>query len=154
MGTLRSEQGVQQGDPLGPLLFSLVLHKLVRSIAVDSECSERLFNMWYLDDSTLAGPKDAVKHAIHLIQQFGPSLGLYINMAKCELFSQGDIEGFPADIKVLHEPNFEILGAPIGDALFCAKASQGSQIAVPDVRGGFIRSSNCTPSLTSLCHLL
>ncbi|KAL5509010.1 hypothetical protein EMCRGX_G004288 [Ephydatia muelleri] len=134
MGTLRSEQGVQQGDPLGPLLFSLVLHKLVRSIAVDSECSERLFNMWYLDDSTLAGPKDAVKHAIHLIQQFGPSLGLYINMAKCELFSQGDIEGFPADIKVLHEPNFEILGAPIGDALFCAKASQGSQIAVPDVR--------------------
>ena len=62
-----------------------------------------------------------MKHAIHLIQQFGPSLGLYINMAKCELFSRGDIEGFPADIKVFHEPNFEILGAPIGDAIFCAK---------------------------------
>ena len=42
-------------------------------------------------------------------------------MAKCELFSRGDIEGFPADIKVFHEPNFEILGAPIGDAIFCAK---------------------------------
>ena len=52
---------------------------------------------------------------------FGPSLGLYINMAKCELFSRGDIEAFPADIKVFHEPNFEILGAPIGDAIFCAK---------------------------------
>eukprot|EP00731_Ephydatia_muelleri_P013351 Em0007g661a len=98
-----------------------VLYKLVRSIAVDSECSELLFNMWYLDDGTLAGPKDAVKHAFHLIQQFGPSLGLYNNMAKCELFSRGDIEGFPADIKVFHEPNFEILGAPIGDAIFCAK---------------------------------
>ena len=33
-------------------------------------------------------------------------------MANCEHFSQGDIEGFPADIKVL----LEILGAPIGDA--------------------------------------
>ena len=73
----------------GSLLFSLVLHKLVRSIAVDSECSERLLNMWYLDDGTLAGPKVAVKHAVHLVlnQQFGPSLGLYINTAKCELFS-------------------------------------------------------------------
>ena len=35
-----------------------------------------------------------------------------------------------------------------------SKASKGSQIAVPDVRGGFIRSSKCTPSLKSLCHLL
>ena len=29
MGTLRSESGVQQGDPLGPLLFCLVLDKVV-----------------------------------------------------------------------------------------------------------------------------
>ena len=98
-GTLGSEQGVQQGDPLGPLLFSLVLHKLVQSIAADSECSELLFNMWYLDDGTLAGPKDAVKHAIHLIQQFGPSLGLYINMARCELFSRGAMEGLSSGHK-------------------------------------------------------
>ena len=84
---------------MGPLLFSLVLHKLVQSTAADSECSELLFNMWYLDDGTLAGPKDAVKHAIHLIQQFGPSLGLYINMAKCELFSQGAMEGLSSEHK-------------------------------------------------------
>ena len=35
MAPIGSEQGVQQGDPLGPLLLSLVLHKLVRSIASD-----------------------------------------------------------------------------------------------------------------------
>ena len=56
------------GGPLGPLLFSLVLHKLVHSIASDSECSESIFNLWYLDDGTLAGPKGSVKHATRIIQ--------------------------------------------------------------------------------------
>eukprot|EP00731_Ephydatia_muelleri_P021839 Em0014g430a len=73
-----------RGDPLGPLLFSLVLHKLVHSIASDS-------------------PKGSVKHATRIIQQVG------------------NLEGFPADMKMLHEPNLEILGAPIGDDIFCAK---------------------------------
>ncbi|KAL5457674.1 hypothetical protein EMCRGX_G034959 [Ephydatia muelleri] len=121
MGTLGSEQGVHQGDPLGPLLFSLVLQKLVQAIAADKECSNLLFNRWYLDDGTLAGPTDAIKRAIQLIQQIGPPMGLRINATKCELISQGSLEGFPADMKRQHDPNVEILGAPIGDVIFCAK---------------------------------
>ena len=72
MGTLGSEQGVQHRDSLGPLLFSLVLHKLVCSIASDSECSNLLFNLWYLHDGTLAGLKAAFNRAILVIQQVGP----------------------------------------------------------------------------------
>ena len=44
MGTISSEAGVQQGDPLGPLLFCLVLQKVVSAIAVHSVCSELLFH--------------------------------------------------------------------------------------------------------------
>ena len=31
------------------------------------------------------------------------------------------MEDFSVDIKVFHEPSFDILGAPIEDAIFCAK---------------------------------
>ncbi|KAL5481676.1 hypothetical protein EMCRGX_G021889 [Ephydatia muelleri] len=46
--------GVQQGDPLRPLLFSLVLQKLAASIDADEECIALLFHAWYLDDGVLA----------------------------------------------------------------------------------------------------
>ena len=86
LGQLSSEVGVQQGDPLGPLLFSLVLHKVVSYIAQDRECLPLLFNGWYLDDGVLLGHSQAVHWALTLIQEMGPSLGLFINVSKCELF--------------------------------------------------------------------
>ena len=39
--------GVQQGDPLGPLLFSLAIHDIASSMKSN-------FNVWYLDDATIA----------------------------------------------------------------------------------------------------
>ncbi|KAL5482057.1 hypothetical protein EMCRGX_G022338 [Ephydatia muelleri] len=46
--------GVQQGDPLGPMLFALVLHKLVSSIDADDGCLNLILQTWYLDDGVLA----------------------------------------------------------------------------------------------------
>ena len=46
--TITSAEGVQQGDPLGPLLFCLILHQ--RSLHLKSE-----FQALYLDDVTLGG---------------------------------------------------------------------------------------------------
>eukprot|EP00731_Ephydatia_muelleri_P018057 Em0011g97a len=65
MGTLTSEAGVQQGDPLGPFYFALVLHHLVLSISKDESCQDLLFNAWYLDDGVVAGPSTSVQHVMN-----------------------------------------------------------------------------------------
>eukprot|EP00731_Ephydatia_muelleri_P036466 Em0260g3a len=95
MGTISSQSGVQQGDPLGPMLFALVLHKLVSSIEADDDCINLSFNAWYLDDGILVG--------------------------ECEVFSRNGISLFPASVKSSILPNLEILGAPIGDIVHCSR---------------------------------
>eukprot|EP00731_Ephydatia_muelleri_P033521 Em0031g29a len=54
-------------------------------------------------------------------EDLGPPLGLHINIAKCELYSPCDLRLFPSDMKRFTSPHFEILGAPIGDIIFCGK---------------------------------
>ena len=112
---LSSELG---GDPLGLLLFSLVLHKLICTIIEDKECSQLLINTWYLDDGILSRTKSVICRAVTLIQKLGPTLGLWINPAKCEWFSCTVLSDCPQEMKVSHVPNFEVLGAPIGDPSF------------------------------------
>ena len=50
---IKSSCGVQQGDPLGPALFSIAIQPIVNSL-----CSN--LNIWYLDDGTLGGPAEIV----------------------------------------------------------------------------------------------
>ena len=55
-----------------------------------------------------------------ILEECGPSLGIFINLSKCEVFSLNDPHSFPAAMKTSHLPHMVILGAPIGDYLFCA----------------------------------
>ena len=57
-------------------------------------------------------------------------LGYYINITKCDLFSLSDLSTFPDEMKRSNVPHFEILGAPIGDLVFCVaqKQSEASKL--------------------------
>jgi hypothetical protein len=74
-----STTGVQQGDPLGPLLFALVLHPLVHRTR---DCCKLLFHAWYLDDGTIIGDTKEVAKALEIIKTDGPRLGLELNIKK------------------------------------------------------------------------
>ena len=65
-----------------------------------------LYQAWYHDDGVVAGTKSALARALTLIEELGPTLGIFINLSKCEIFCRTN--------------TWIILGAPIGDYLHCA----------------------------------
>eukprot|EP00731_Ephydatia_muelleri_P023931 Em0016g202a len=50
MGQVSSQSGVQQGDPLGPVLLPLSSISLLPALDVDDDCFHLLLEAWYLDD--------------------------------------------------------------------------------------------------------
>ena len=116
----KSTTGVQQGDPLGPFLFSLSLTRCCARLK--SELSAEALSVWYLDDGTIAGPRADVEAAWQIIREEAGRVGLRVNLAKCELYTPRgtDLSSLPAEFIRLPADGFELLGSPIGDPTFCA----------------------------------
>jgi hypothetical protein len=88
---IESQEGAQQGDPLGPLLFCLGIQSLLTSLA-----SNLAFG--YLDDVTLGGPIATVASDVETISSKCDSLGLHLNPSKCEVISKSG---------AIHNPTFD-----------------------------------------------
>ena len=88
---------------------------LISAITKEEACSHLEFHVWYHDGEVLAGPISAVHtcRALILIKEIGPSLGLYVNVSKCELFSRSDLSLLPSGMKQSHNPNIEIFMQPL-----------------------------------------
>ena len=112
---------MQQGDPLGPLLFSLVLQTLTQKIK--EACPNLALNVWFLDDGTLIGRTDDVLRAVQIISEDGPRLGMQINPPKCELWwptVNPRLHLFDTVFKRVDSAGVALLGGALGAADFVA----------------------------------
>ena len=120
--TLDSSSGVQQGDALGPLLFSLALQPILRDIrslqGIDVAFA-------YLDDVVLCGDDAAIKQAVEILSHRARGIGLELNFGKCMLTPTAgtshtcNLEAYNENIQRNLTKNFKLLGAQLGDRTYC-----------------------------------
>ena len=122
----QSQSGVQQGDPLGPLLFSLVLQTVIKIIKV--RWPNLKINVWYLDDGTLVGSKDDLIQILNFLIRDGPSYGLHLNTNKTQVWSplpsnETNFTGFEGLANIVNDDSplggIKSLGAPFGNPAQC-----------------------------------
>ena len=110
--TLQSAEGVQQGDPLGPLLFCLTIHELCSHL--QSELC-----LFYLDDGTLGGSVRDLEHDLEVVERLGTEIGLQLNRQKTEIVCPNTtmaslLFSLPG-ARVVDPLKATLLGSPIGD---------------------------------------
>ena len=107
-----SESGIQQGDPLGPLLFSLTLWPIIEKIQESSPDLQQ--HSWFLDYGVLVGSEEVLIRSWDLLCQLGPDRGLHVRVDKCEMWSTVDLDRLVIRIKRNDISGLEVLGAALG----------------------------------------
>ena len=111
-----SSRGVQQGDSLGPLLFSLAL-KILTDIII-TKFPKLNLSLFYIDDGIIIGNLNEVKLTLDTILQVSSDLGLEINISKCEIwwpnFDNISWDIFPDSINKIYGEGIDLLGSSIG----------------------------------------
>ena len=110
--SLPSAEGVQQGDPLGPLLFCLSLHHY--GVQLSSELC-----VMFLDDITLGGTTEMILEDLKTIES-AFEIGLQLNNGKSEIItndrdSRGTILISLPGARVVDPLDASLLGSPLGN---------------------------------------
>ena len=116
-----SETGVQQGDPLGPLLFCAAIHPILEKI--NRECNLDI-NAWYMDDGNLLCSPEKLFKALEILSTELPKIGLHLNPSKSEWITSSDIKG-PEGVPITPKDQLIILGVPLGSKEFCLSYLDG-----------------------------
>ena len=146
---IQSEEGIQQGDPLGPLLFCLAIHPMVLQLRSE-------FRVFYLDDGTLGGSVPEVLEDLQLVVKLAPALGLQLNRGKTELINddpatkEAMLREVPG-LQVLSRDVADILGSPIGSAEHIRDVIQ-EKIEQLQLMGDRLRLLHSHDALLLLCH--
>jgi len=111
---LQSDEGAQQGDPIGPLLFCSSSLKLARSMKSE-------FNAWFLDDGSIGDNVSVLLSDLELVRSLGKKVGLTLNEDKCEIVTDdaevvAQIRAVMPNIRHVPRDQALLLGAPVGDS--------------------------------------
>ncbi len=128
-------EGVQQGDPLGPLFFALGILRLGRRV---KEELKGCLSLWYLDDGSIVGPGVELRRAWDIVEEEARKVGMKLNEEKCEIWGwEGEDEEwmgqFPEKVRRIRENGFELLGAPVGDKEFSEEYAKKRVARVKEV---------------------
>jgi len=129
--TLQSAEGVQQGDPLGPLLFCLALDAPLKSL--DTE-----FLAGYLDDISLGDTVPRLVQHVRALEASASSIGLRLNREKCEIVGldasqRGFWEASGLGFRITGADDSTLLGSPLASASTTA-SFQSSRLQLAKVR--------------------
>ena len=110
---LQSSEGVQQGDPLGPLLFCLAIHPLIEKLTSE-------FVVFYLDDGSLGGRVGEVLRDLQTVEGAAEELGLQLNRGKSEVIGHNSASLEPLlaaapELKVTSPEQATLLGSAVGN---------------------------------------
>jgi hypothetical protein len=139
-----SEAGVQQGDPLGSVLYALAIHPAL--LRIGRRFGE-VFVGGYADNISLAGRLSIVAQAYEMYEQEMTNLGLTINPLESEIYvpqwKNNNLEQLESELVTkqhgkahvqltqgifipLTVQGIKMLGCPMGEEEFCINIIQGT----------------------------
>ena len=137
-------QGFHQGDPLACLFFSVVLHHIIRRIAV--EVPDLLLNGWFLDDGVCVGKLPDLAKVVRIILEDGPARGLTLSTRSttppgkeakstiwCPFLINPVQDPLGLGIRRISDTGIILLGTPLGSQTFVQERIREKIEAVRDI---------------------
>ena len=134
---LQSSEGVQQGDPLGPLLFCLTIHDMLMQLRGE-------FGVFYLDDGTLGGSLEEVLRGVRMVERVAGDMGLQLNHRKSEIICDDPatrqlmLAAFP-QFCVVSQDHATLLGSPVGNSVEGIEDAIGAKTSALALMGDRLR---------------
>lgn len=142
---LRSEEGIQQGDPTSPLLFSLCMKPVVDKLRVDFPGFRLLAyqdDMYALCDSPLGSSElgGRINRLFTAAETLFARVGMRLNRAKCAVCSKSapTYDTNTSHLRIRRTKNLKVVGIPLGTPDFITeifqKVANKMNVALTEVR--------------------
>ena len=148
---IQSESGVQKGDPLGPLLFSLGLWPIIKEL--HDKLPNLMQNSWYLNDGIIAGTEVELCESLAILATHDNKCGIELRRDTCELRFTSCFNAVDSRIKRNSQSGIEILVAAIGTPTFVAPCLEKRVKKLEKVLDnlGYIEDPQCTLGILRRC---